>query len=93
MTKSELIKRISDKYSTINLRDATIIVETIFDEISNTLEQGGRVELRGFGSFTVRERKSRKARNPRTGEVVDLGARNSVYFRAGKELKESVDHN
>ncbi len=91
MTKSELIKRLNEKYANLYLKDITLLVDTIFEEVSETLSEGGRVELRGFGSFSIRERAPRKARNPKTGEVVKLGSRNSIYFRAGKELREKVN--
>lgn len=92
MTKSELIKRLNEKYGNLYLKDITLVVDTMLEEMSNTLENGGRVELRGFGSFSIRERAPRKARNPKTGEVVELTSRNAIYFRAGKELREKVDH-
>ncbi len=86
MTKSDLIRKISIRYPNMLLKDIHLSVDTIFDEISEALSQEKRVELRGFGAFTIRKRKARKARNPRTNEIVDLGTRMSLYFRAGKEL-------
>lgn len=91
MTKSELIRRILSNHQNLYLKDATRLVDTILDEISNALERGDRVELRGFGSFSVRHRKPRMARNPKTNEVVPLGERSAPYFRAGKELRERIN--
>jgi integration host factor subunit beta len=92
MTKSELIKRLKDKHNNLYLKDVEIVVDTILSEISQTLVDGNRVEIRGFGSFSTREREARKARNPKTGEYVSLGKRRAVYFRAGKELRERVNY-
>lgn len=86
MTKSELIRKISERFPNMYLKDIQTVVDTMFDEISDALMQGQRVELRGFGAFTVRKRKARTARNPRTNELVSLGERLALYFRAGKEL-------
>lgn len=91
MTKSELIRRILSNHQNLFLKDATRLVDTILDEISGALERGDRVELRGFGSFSVRHRKPRMARNPKTNEVVPLGERSAPYFRAGKELRERIN--
>jgi integration host factor subunit beta len=92
MTKSELIKNLTktnDK--NLYIKDVTILVDTIFDEITAAMSRGDRVELRGFGSFSVRHRKARTARNPKTNAVVQLAERSSVYFRAGKELRERIN--
>ncbi len=86
MTKSELIKRISARHPNMLVKDVQLIVDTIFSEISGALSSDKRVELRGFGAFTVRVRKAREARNPRTSAVVSLAERRTLYFRAGKEL-------
>ncbi len=91
MTKSELIKKLKKRYSNLFLKDVTVAVESVLDEISNALADGDRVELRGFGSFSTRKRKSRLARNPKTGDVVQLGDRHAVYFRAGKELRDRLN--
>ena len=90
MTKSELILRLSRRYPNLMQRDIEQLVNTVLEEISATLAEGGRVELRGFGAFSVREREPRKARNPKNGEEVRVGKRHSIYFRTGKELKERV---
>ena len=92
MTKSELIKLLTKKNNkNLFIKDITVLVETIFDEVSAALAKGDRIELRGFGSFSVRHRKARSARNPKTNEVVQLGERFSVYFRSGKELRERIN--
>ena len=92
MTKSELIKHLKDRYANLYIKDIGVIVETMFDDITAALERGNRVELRGFGSFSTRKRKARLARNPKTGETVTLGDRSSVYFRAGKELRDRLNN-
>lgn len=91
MTKSELIQRLAKTYPHLYLRDIEKLVNTVFGEISDALVQGRRVELRGFGAFSVREREGRDARNPRTGEKVKIGMRFSPYFRMGKELRERLN--
>lgn len=92
MTKSELVKRLKDKYHNLYLKDVELVVDTVLNEIIDALMSGNRVELRGFGSFSTRDREARSARNPKTGEFVYLGKRRSVYFRAGKELRDRVDN-
>lgn len=72
-------------------KDAEQLVEIIFDSIINTLNSGEKIELRGFGSFRVRERNSRKGRNPKTGDAVDIPAKRVAYFKPGKELKELIN--
>ncbi|NDF11235.1 MAG: integration host factor subunit beta [Proteobacteria bacterium] len=91
MTKSEIIRILTEKHRNLFLKDVTKLVETVFDEITAALARGDRVELRGFGSFSVRQRKARTARNPKTNEVVTLDERFSPYFRAGKELRERIN--
>ncbi len=91
MTKSELIQRISKKYPHLFQRDVEVLINTILGEISSTLAEGGRVELRGFGAFSVRKREARAARNPKNGEIVNIGERYAIYFRTGKELRERIN--
>lgn len=91
MTKSELILRLSKRYPHLYQRDVETLVSTIFDDISETLIEGGRVELRGFGAFSIRRRDSRKARNPKNGKEVSIGERYAIYFRTGKELRERIN--
>lgn len=93
MTKSELIQRLSKKYPHLYQRDIEVLVSTVLGEISNALADGNRVELRGFGAFSVRKREARAARNPKNGEVVNIGERHAIYFRTGKELRERINKN
>lgn len=90
MTKSELIQRLSKRYPHLYQRDIEVLVNTMFDEITKALSAGNRVELRGFGAFSVRKRDARAARNPKNGAMVNVGARNAIYFRTGKELRERI---
>lgn len=91
MTKSELIQRLADMNPHLYLRDVEKIVDTIFDEITNALARGDRVELRGFGAFSVKERESRSGRNPRTGETVKVDAKRLPFFKTGKALRERLN--
>ncbi len=93
MTKSQLIAAMTKRFPHLYLRDAENLVNTVFGEISQALEQGNRIELRGFGAFSVRKREPRVARNPKNGDKVKVGARYAIYFRAGKELRELVNKN
>ena len=90
MTKSELIQQLAKRYPHLYQRDIEVLVNTMFDEITNALGAGNRVELRGFGAFSVREREARAARNPKNGAMVKVGKRHAIYFRTGKELRERV---
>ena len=92
MTKAELIKYIASRYPDLMIHDIKVLVNIVFDEISNALVENRRVELRGFGAFSLRSRAARKARNPKTNEVVELQARYASYFRAGKELREMLNN-
>jgi integration host factor subunit beta len=91
MTKSELIQRLADANPHLYQRDVERIVTTIFDEITTALANGDRVELRGFGAFSVKERGSRVGRNPRTGEAVNVAAKHIPYFKTGKQLREKLN--
>lgn len=91
MTKSELIEQLSDGHEILNKRDAETVVNLIFGGIGNALAQGDRVEIRGFGSFSVREREAREARNPKSGELVKIPSRKTPFFKTGKELRDRVD--
>lgn len=90
MTKSELVTRLSKRFPNLLQRDLENLVNIFLEEISSALQSGGRVELRGFGAFSVRKREPRKARNPKNGQEVKIGERYSIYFRTGKELREKV---
>jgi len=91
MTKSELIERLSFADAGLNKKEAELIVNTIFDSIGDALVSGDRVEIRGFGSFTIRERDAREARNPKSGDVVKISAKKTPFFKTGKELRERVN--
>ncbi|MEJ2699697.1 MAG: integration host factor subunit beta [Desulfuromonadales bacterium] len=91
MTKSELVERLSYVNGTLNKKEAELVVNTIFDSIGNALLTGDRVEIRGFGSFTIRERDSREARNPKSGEIVKIPNKKTPFFKTGKELRERVN--
>ena len=90
MTKSELILRLAEQNPHLYQRDIERIVSTIFDEISGALARGDRVELRGFGAFSVKERAARQGRNPRTGESVSVPEKHIPFFKSGKQLRERV---
>ena len=91
MTRSDLVEKLAQKFSTLSKRDVEKAVDVIFDEITTTLAKGGRVELRGFGAFSVRKRESRVGRNPRTGEKVNVPPKSVPFFKAGKGLKERLN--
>jgi len=92
MTKSELIEQLSINNDQLNKRESELIVNTIFDSIGSELMQGGRVEIRGFGSFTIRSRDAREARNPKSGDVVMIPEKKTPFFKTGKELRERVNN-
>jgi integration host factor subunit beta len=87
MVKSELIARLAELNPHLYQRDVERIVSTIFDEISMALARGDRIELRGFGTFSVKQRQPRTARNPRTGQSVYVGEKHIPFFKTGKELR------
>ena len=91
MTKSELIEKVVQSHGMLNIRVSEIVVNTIFDSIEEALKSGDKVEIRGFGSFTIRERLGREARNPKSGEVVRIPSKKTPFFKTGKELKERVN--
>lgn len=91
MTKSEIIKILKEKNPNLQLKEVANAVDIFFDMITSTLKQDGRIEIRGFGTFSIRKRKGRIARNPRTGEKVEVKERRVVYFRAGKGLKDRLN--
>ncbi len=91
MTKSELIQRLAEMNPGLELQDAVRIVGAVFGEISSALSRGDRVELRGFGSFSVRERAARMGRNPRTGEAVQVDRKFLPFFKMGKNLRERLN--
>jgi len=91
MIKSELIQQISQKNPHLYHRDVERIINTVFDKIVEALGNGDRVELRGFGAFSVKDRQSREGRNPRTGESVQVVAKRVPFFKTGKELRERLN--
>ncbi|MCG8353945.1 MAG: integration host factor subunit beta [Kiloniellales bacterium] len=91
MTKSELIQKIAEQNPHLYHRDVERIVSTIFDEITEALSRGDRVELRGFGAFSVKRREARIGRNPRTGESVEVSEKFIPFFKTGKQLRERLN--
>ncbi len=87
MIKSELVQKIADKNPHLYHRDVERIVNRVFDEVIDAMKGGSRVELRGFGAFSVKERNARLGRNPRTGEAVDVTEKRVPFFKTGKELR------
>ena len=91
MTKKDLIDRLQEELQNYSKKDLEYLVNIIFDGMKDTLRKGNRIEIRGFGNFTVRTRKSRVARNPKTGEAVYISESKVPFFKVGKELKKMVD--
>tara|TARA_R110001592_G_scaffold175466_3_gene414654 strand:+ start:765 stop:1061 length:297 start_codon:yes stop_codon:yes gene_type:complete len=91
MTKSELVEIIASKQTQLSVKDVELAVKTLIDLMSNTLSSGQRIEIRGFGSFSLHYRASRLGRNPKTGESVSLDAKFVPHFKPGKELRDKVN--
>lgn len=91
MIRSELIQKIADDNPHLYQRDVEKIVNTIFDEITKAMAEGDRVELRGFGAFSVKKRDGRTGRNPRTGEAVDVDQKHVPFFKTGKLLRDRLN--
>jgi len=91
MTRSELIEQLSLSHPQLTLKDVELTIHTILAEMARTLANGGRVEIRGFGSFNLNHRPPRKGRNPKSGATVMIPAKYVPHFKAGKELRERVD--
>lgn len=91
MTKSELIARLAEANPHLFQRDIEQIVSTVFEEIAEALARGDRVELRGFGAFSVKQREARVGRNPRTGESVKVDSKSVPFFKTGKLLREKLN--
>ena len=91
MIKSELIARLASENPHLTQRDVERVVGVILDSMTSALESGGRVELRGFGAFSVRARPARAGRNPRTGDTVSVKAKRVPFFKSGKELRERLN--
>jgi integration host factor subunit beta len=92
MTKNDLIKKLQEELKSYPLQDVTYAVNIIFDSMIAAMKRGERIELRGFGSFVVRERKPRMGRNPKSGAKVKLEERKVPFFKTGKELRLMVDN-
>lgn len=91
MTKSALIDRVTEKVEGLTRKQTEIIVDTIFDSVKDTVAKGEKIELRGFGNFRLKQRRPRKARNPKTGNSVDVPAKRVLYFKVGKALKDALN--
>lgn len=91
MTKHDLIEEVARLYPRYSRRDAEVIVNSVFDSMAEALHHGERIEIRGFGSFVVKQRQAREGRNPKTGRIVSVPAKRVPFFKVGKELKLRVD--
>lgn len=92
MNRSDLIARLAELHPQLQLKDAELGVKVILEAISNVLSKGGRVEIRGFGSFGLNYKPPRQGRNPKTGDKVKVPAKHVPHFKPGKELRERVDN-
>ena len=91
MTKAELVERVAEQIN-LTKKQTETIVNILLNSITEALSEGDKVELRGFGSFRIRGRNPREGRNPKTGDAVHIPAKNVPFFKAGKDLREMVDH-
>ncbi|MFL0670823.1 MAG: integration host factor subunit beta [Erythrobacter sp.] len=91
MIRSELLQELHKDNPELRAEEIEQVVDIFFDEIAQRLAEGGRVELRGFGAFSTREREARTGRNPRTGDAVEVAAKRVPYFKAGKEIRERLN--
>lgn len=92
MTRSDLVEELAARFVQLTQRDAEVAVKTLLEALGDALVQGQRIEVRGFGSFSVTQRAPRLGRNPRSGEAVAIPAKRVPHFKPGKALRESVDH-
>ena len=92
MTKNELIKKTQEKFKTYSQKDIALAVDAILNAMTGAMEQNERIEIRGFGTFAIRERKPRVGRNPKSGAEVTLGGRRVPFFKTGKDLRLKVDN-
>ncbi|RFC37281.1 MAG: integration host factor subunit beta [Candidatus Nitrotoga sp. SPKER] len=92
MTRSDLIEKLAERYPQLLAKDADLAVKVILDAMAETLARGGRIEIRGFGSFALNYRPPRIGRNPKSGDKVQVPAKYVPHFKAGKELRERVDY-
>ena len=93
MTKSELIERISLQQKQLSPKDVELAVKMVIEYMANSLSMGERIEIRGFGSFSLHYREPRRGRNPKTGDAVNLSGKYVPYFKPGKEMRERVNQN
>ncbi len=91
MIRSELVQKLCEDHPDLTVKEIERVVSAFYDSIITQLQQGGRVELRGFGAFSTRDRDARKGRNPRTGDAVDVAAKRVPYFKPGKEMRERLN--
>jgi integration host factor subunit beta len=91
MTKAQIIEQVAAQITTLTKRQAEVVVNTIFNSIRNSLQKGDKTEIRGFGSFRLRSRRTKEGRNPKTGATVSVPAKKVPFFKAGKELKEILN--
>ncbi len=91
MTKAELIEKVTEQVNGLTKRQTEVVVNTVFGSIKDAMAKGDKIEIRGFGSFRLRYRRTREGRNPKTGAKVSVPAKRVPFFKAGKELKELVD--
>ena len=91
MIKSELVARLAERHSHLHLRDVERAVSAVFEQMAAAMARGDRVEIRGFGSFSVRHREARIGRNPATGHRVDVGEKVVPHFKAGKQLRQRLN--
>lgn len=91
MTKSDLVQKLSEQVTTLTKKECESIVDTVFDHMKDALQRGEKIEIRGFGSFTVRVRRAKEGRNPKTGEKVSIPEKRIPFFKVGKELRELVN--
>jgi integration host factor subunit beta len=91
MTKRDLIEEVAKAFPQLARRDAEVVVNAVFDSMASALMRGDRIEIRGFGSFVVKQRQARDGRNPKTGAIVPVDAKRVPFFKVGKELRLRVD--
>ena len=91
MIRSELLQKLAQDNPDLRAQEVEQMVDIFFEEIAQRLAEGGRVELRGFGAFSTREREARTGRNPRTGEAVEVPAKRVPYFKPGKEMRNALN--
>jgi integration host factor subunit beta len=91
MTKSELIETVAMQVNTFSRKDVETIIDTLFQSMTDSLSNGEKVEIRGFGSFKIKERSGRQGRNPKSGENIYIESKKVPFFKAGKEIKERIN--